>query len=113
MLVRMLKRGAALLTAFMAIGAMFAADAQAAPSPKPRHSAVAHLTTLSTRHVDSVSCTVGQVREDRTSSCASGGLRVDFYIEPEHQYQAAPTSPGPPASSSTTATGTSGPTTSP
>lgn len=84
---RMLKRGAALLTAFIAVGAVFAADAQAAPTPQPRHSAVAHLTTLSTRHVDSVTCTVGQVREDRTSSCASGGLRVDFYIEPEHQYE--------------------------
>ncbi|MFF4187640.1 NucA/NucB deoxyribonuclease domain-containing protein [Streptomyces sp. NPDC001691] len=87
-----IKRGGILLAALVAVSSAFtgAASADVAPTPRPHHSATAQLTPLTRQNVApdaAVTCTVGQVRTDRTSSCASGGLRVDFYIEPEHQYQ--------------------------
>ncbi|MFJ8387680.1 NucA/NucB deoxyribonuclease domain-containing protein [Streptomyces sp. NPDC094438] len=82
------KRGGILLAALLTVSTAFAGAASA--TPRPHHQATAQIAPLTTTQVTTgaaVTCTTGHITVDRTSSCASGTLTVNFYLEPEHQYQ--------------------------
>ncbi|MEV8526356.1 NucA/NucB deoxyribonuclease domain-containing protein [Streptomyces sp. NPDC052000] len=86
----MIKSGGILLAALLAVSTGLAGTANATsnPTPTPHRSAqIAPTKSPTLTTTTNVTCTTGKVTIDRTSSCGSGGLIVDFYIEPEHQYQ--------------------------
>ncbi|MGP9023106.1 NucA/NucB deoxyribonuclease domain-containing protein [Streptomyces sp. BR1] len=87
---KLIKFGGILLAALLAASTASATAADAAP-PRPKGSIT--LTTTPNRTsaakpgAAALTCSPAYNTFDRTSSCSSGGITVNFYLEPEHQYQ--------------------------
>ena len=84
----MIRRGGILLAALLAVSSALAGAANAT---QPHHRSTTLTTTQAPAkalaQAASVTCTPGHGTISRTTSCSTGLINVNFYLEPGHQYQ--------------------------